>query len=210
MPGDAPLIIKPGTPTLASVLKGRGYATAAVGKWHLGLGSGRPDWNGEIKPGPLEIGFDYAFLIPATGDRVPCVFVENRRVVNLDPKDPIGVSYERPFPGEPTGRDHPELLKMKPSHGHDQAIVNGVSRIGYMTGGKSALWTDENIADTLVAKAMSFIDRHAADPFFLYFATHDIHVPRLPHPRFAGHPAWVRAATPSSNWIGPWVKFSRL
>ena len=184
--GRCALIVEPGTPTLASVLKGRGYTTAAVGKWHLGLGSGRPDWSGEIKPGPLEIGFDYAFLIPATGDRVPCVFVENRRVVNLDPKDPIGVSYERPFPGEPVGRDHPELLKVQPSHGHNQAIVNGVSRIGYMTGGKSALWTDEDIADTLVAKAVSFIDRHAAAPFFLYFATHDIHVPRLPHARFAG------------------------
>jgi arylsulfatase A-like enzyme len=184
--GDAPLIIKPGTPTVASVLKGRGYATAAVGKWHLGLGSGHPNWNDEIRPGPLEIGFDYAFLIPATGDRVPCVFVENRRVVNLDPKDPIRVSYSHPFPGEPTGREHPELLKMKPSHGHDQAIVNGVSRIGYMTGGKSALWTDEEIADTLVAKAIAFIDRNASKPFFLYFATHDIHVPRLPSPRFAG------------------------
>ena len=184
--GDAPLVIKPGTPTIASVLKSRGYATAVIGKWHLGLGSGNPDWNGEIKPGPLDIGFDYAFLIPATGDRVPCVFVENRRVVNLDPKDPIRVNYQSPFSGEPTGRDHPELLKMKPSHGHDQAIVNGVSRIGYMTGGKSALWTDENMADTLVSKAAAFIDRQGTNPFFLYFATHDIHVPRVPHPRFAG------------------------
>src|SRR5262249_50419985 len=98
LPGDAPLIIEPGRPTIASVLKGRGYATGAVGKWHLGLGSERPDWNGEIKPGPLEIGFDYAFLIPATGDRVPCVFVENYQVANLDPKDPIQVSYGKPFP----------------------------------------------------------------------------------------------------------------
>ena len=65
------------------------------------------DWNGEINPGPLDIGFDYSFIIPATGDRVPCVFVENRRVVNLDPRDPIRVSYQHPFPGEPTGRDIP-------------------------------------------------------------------------------------------------------
>src|SRR5581483_10308206 len=112
-------------------------------------GSGQIDWNGEIRPGAQDIGFDYSFLIPATGDRVPCVFVENRRVVNLDPTDPIRVSYSAPFPGELTGKDHPELLKMHPSHGHDQAIVNGVSRIGYMTGGKSALWVDEEIADTL-------------------------------------------------------------
>ena len=186
LPGDASLIIPPGTVTVPSMLKSQGYATAAVGKWHLGLGSGNVDWNGEIKPGPLEIGFDYCFLIPATGDRVPCVFVENHRVANLDPKDPIQVSYTHPFPGELTGKDHPELLKMKPSHGHDQAIVNGVSRIGYMTGGKSALWKDEEIAPTLTAKATGFIERNKAHPFFLYFATHDIHVPRLPNARFAG------------------------
>jgi len=186
LPGDAPLIISPGRPTLPSMLKRQGYRTAAVGKWHLGLGAGNIDWNGDIRPGPLEIGFDYCFLMPATADRVPCVFVENHRVANLDPKDPIRVSYTTPFPGEPLGRDHPELLKMKPSHGHDQAIVNGVSRIGYMTGGKSALWVDENIADVLTAKATAFITREKSNPFFLYFATHDIHVPRMPNPRFAG------------------------
>src|SRR5581483_1570080 len=114
LPGDAALIIQPGRPTLPSLLKQAGYTTAAVGKWHLGLGSGQIDWNGEIRPGAQDIGFDYSFLIPATGDRVPCVFVENRRVVNLDPTDPIRVSYSAPFPGELTGKDHPELLKMHP------------------------------------------------------------------------------------------------
>jgi len=186
LPGDAPLIIAPGRATLPSLLKAQGYRTAAVGKWHLGLGNGKLDWNGEIKPGPLEIGFDYAFLIPATGDRVPCVFVENHRVVNLDPRDPIRVSYAAPFPGELIATEHPELLKMKASHGHNQAIVNGVGRIGYMTGGKSALWVDENISSVLTSKATAFIERQKANPFFLYFATHDIHVPRLPNPRFAG------------------------
>jgi arylsulfatase A-like enzyme len=186
LPGDAPLIIKPGRVTLPSMLKQQGYRTGAVGKWHLGLGSGKIDWNGEIRPGPLEIGFDYSFLMPATLDRVPCVFVENHRVVNLDPKDPIEVSYRKPFPGEPTGKHDPELLKMRPSHGHDQAIVNGVSRIGYMTGGKSALWTDEDIVDVLSSKASAFIDRNKNEPFFLYYATHDIHVPRMPNPRFVG------------------------
>ncbi len=186
LPGDATLLIDPSRTTLPSMLKQAGYRTGAVGKWHMGLGSGSIDWNAEIKPGPLEIGFDYSFIMPATGDRVPCVYVENHRVVNLDPNDPISVSYETPFPGEPTGKANPELLKMHPSHGHDMAIVNGVSRIGYMKGGKSALWVDEEMAPTFTSKALAFIEREKAGPFFLYFATHDIHVPRIPNARFAG------------------------
>jgi arylsulfatase A-like enzyme len=186
LPGDASLVVAPGRTTLASVLKRAGYATGAVGKWHVGLGDGHPDWNAEIRPGPREIGFDYSFLMPATGDRVPCVYVENQRVVGLDPQDPIQVRYDRPFPGEPLAREHPERLRMLTTHGHDQAIVNGIGRIGYMTGGKKALWVDADMADTFAAKAVAFLERHRDERFFLYLATHDIHVPRVPHARFAG------------------------
>lgn len=186
-PGDASAIIEPGRTTIASVLKNAGYTTGVVGKWHLGLGPlGGPDWNGEIVNGPMDIGFDYNFIIPATGDRVPCVFVENRRVAGLDPADPITVSYKEKVGDWPTGRENPELLKMHPSHGHDMTIVNGVSRIGWMTGGKSALWTDENIADVITGKAVKFIENNNEKPFFLYFSTHDIHVPRVPNQRFVG------------------------
>ena len=185
--GDASLIVEPGRATLASILKNAGYHTGYVGKWHLGLGQPGLDWNGPITPGPKSLGFDEHFLIPATGDRVPCVYVENERVAGLDPKDPIKLSFKGPVDDSPTGKSRPDLLfRMKPSHGHDMTIVNGISRIGFMSGGKSALWDDETMADVITAKAVKFIENNDKKPFFLYFSTHDIHVPRVPHPRFVG------------------------
>lgn len=185
--GDAALIIDPARKTIADVMKSAGYTTAVVGKWHLGLGpDGGPNWNGYISPGPQDLGFDYSFLIPATGDRVPCVFVENGKVAGLDPSDPLTVSFKEKIGNEPTGRENPELLRMKLSQGHDYTIINGISRIGWMSGGKSARWIDEDIADVITGKALDFIEKNKENPFFLYFSTHDIHVPRVPHPRFVG------------------------
>ncbi len=188
--GVAPLSIPTDRLTLPKLLRQAKYATGVVGKWHLGLGEKETDYNGEIKPGPREVGFDYSFIIPATGDRTPCVYVENGRVVGYDPKDPIRVRYGQKVGDEPTGKENPELLTaMKPSRGHDNTIINGISRIGYMSGGKAARWKDENIADDITARAVKFIEDNKAKPFFLYFATHDAHVPRVPHPRFRGKSA---------------------
>ncbi|NLR94624.1 sulfatase family protein [Flammeovirga agarivorans] len=186
LPGDAPLLINPNKKTLPDMLKEQGYATAVVGKWHLGLGNGNVDWNQAVKPGPLEIGFDYSFLLPSTGDRVPSVYLENHHVVNLDKNDPITVSYKKNISDRPTGNDHPELLRQGADQQHGNTIINGISRIGYMKGGERALWTDEDFPEMLAGKASDFITKHKDEPFFLYFAFHDIHVPRLPSDRFKG------------------------
>lgn len=187
--GNAGMIIRPEQFTMADVFKSAGYATAAIGKWHLGLGdkTGQQDWNAPLPAALGDLGFDYSYIMAATADRVPCVFIENGQVANYDPSAPIFVDYQKNFPGEPTGKDNPELLyNQKPSHGHDMAIVNGISRIGYMKGGGKALWKDENIADSIASHAIGFIRRHADEPFFMYFCTNDVHVPRFPHQRFRG------------------------
>ncbi len=187
LPGDAALIIPTDKTTLPKLFQKAGYKTGIVGKWHLGLGDAvEKNWNGEIKPGPNEVGFDYSFIFPATADRVPTVFLENHRVVALDTSDPIEVNYKMQVGNEPTGKDNPELLKMlaAPGHGHNQTIVNGIGRIGYMRGGKRARWVDEEISYTFLVKAKKFIDTNKQNPFFLYFAATEPHVPRMPATMF--------------------------
>jgi len=184
--GTAPLLIDTGQLTLPKMFKAQGYHTGIVGKWHLGLGDGQVDWNEHIAPGPNEVGFDYAYILAATQDRVPTVYIENGHVVGLDPEDPIEVNYRENFPGEPTGKDNPELLKLKWHHGHFNSVVNGISRIGYMKGGTSARWVDENMADTFLVRAREYILEHREEPFFLYYSLQQPHVPRTPHERFVG------------------------
>lgn len=187
--GNAGMIIRPEQYTVADLFHDAGYFTGAVGKWHLGLGlhTAQQDWNGELDADLRDIGFDDYYIMAATADRVPCVFIRNGRVANYDASAPISVSYRQNFEGEPTGRDNPELLtKLRSSHGHDQSIVNGIGRIGYMKGGGRALWQDENIADSILANAISFMERAGDRPFFLYLCTNDVHVPRYPHERFRG------------------------
>ncbi|MCX7047200.1 MAG: arylsulfatase [Candidatus Sumerlaeota bacterium] len=163
---QSPLLIEPSRATIASLLKARGYATACFGKWHLGFGSkGRPNWNADLKPGPLELGFDHYFGIPVVSSHPPFVFVEDHRVVGLDPADPLV------YGGKPPTKAFPEKM-----------MVPGIS------GGKAAhdLYRDEELGTTLTAHALAWMRERKGGPFFLYFATPHIHHPFTPDPRFKG------------------------
>ena len=186
LPGTAPLLISTEQETLPKLLKKQGYQTAIVGKWHLGLGTGVVNWNERVSPGPNEVGFDKSYIMAATQDRVPTVYIKDGNVVGLDKNDPIQINYKENFEGEPTAISNPEMLTMKWHHGHNSSIVNGIPRIGYMKGGEAAKWKDIDMADHFLGKAQDYVKKHKDNPFFLYYAMQQPHVPRTPHPRFVG------------------------
>lgn len=164
---DQPLSIDTENLTLASLLKESGYSSAVIGKWHLGLGDTKPDWNGELKPGPLEIGFDYFFGVPVVNCIPPYVYVENHRVLGWDPKDPFVYGEE-------------SVTEKWPAKG-------GYNNIG---GAEKAhlLYRDEMVGTTLKEKSNEWIRKHAksGNPFFLYLAPLHIHHPFTPAPQFKG------------------------
>jgi arylsulfatase A len=192
---NMPLVMPTDILTLPKLFKQAGYNTGIIGKWHLGLGEhGTPtDWNGDVKPGPIEIGFDKSFLMPSTNDRVPCVYLDGYRVLNLDKNDPLYVGKtfdEVNIPGStlyPDGKkDRSAMTYYQSTHGHDQSVINGIGRIGYMSGGKSALWDDETMTDVFIDQTRQFITENKEKPFFLFFASQLSHVPRTPNKRFQG------------------------
>jgi hypothetical protein len=161
--------VEPQRMTVARLLKSAGYDTACFGKWHLGFCDKAPDWNGELKPGPLELGFDYYFGLPVMSCIPPYVYVENHRGLGLDPADPLS------WGPKATG---PTYAKVYPAKG-GEAIFHG---------GKAAheLFRDEEVCSNLTARAVRWINEHKQKPFFLYFATTNLHHLFTPHPRFRG------------------------
>jgi arylsulfatase A-like enzyme len=159
------LIIDTEKLTLGRLFKDRGYATACIGKWHLGFGTEPCDWNGLLRPGPLELGFDYYFGVPKVNSGPPYVLVENDRVYGWSPHDPLQEGGSPTFsPKYPEKRDN------------------------FFSGGTLAhsLYRDEQMGTTLTRKAVTWIREHRQVPFFLYFSTTNIHHPFTPHPRFQG------------------------
>lgn len=161
-----PLVVDTTQMTIGKIMKEAGYQTAAIGKWHLGWGSTSPvDWNKELRPGPLELGFDYYYGVPVLNSHPPFVYVENRKVVGLDPDDPLVYN------------------KHSETRWFDEKW--GMEAIG---GGRAAhyLYDDRMVGTLLKDKAIEWARSHKKDPFFLYFATTNIHHPFIPAPRFIG------------------------
>ena len=162
------LVVNPDQLSVADVFKEQGYATGIVGKWHLGFGTKRPvNWNGELKPGPLELGFDYYFGIPVLPSHPPFVYVYNHYVVGLEKDDPFVWGKDaktRPYP-EKWNRGNQKIGGADKAH---------------------ELYVDNMLGTTLKDSAVAFIKRHKEEPFFLYYATNNIHHPFTPAKRFLG------------------------
>ena len=168
--GASPLLIPTDMATAPGLLKDAGYQTAVIGKWHLGFGTAKPDFNAELRPGPLEIGFHEYFGLPATNDRIPTVLIRDHKVIGLDPNDPIEYTYNK---------EEAKKLGLSP-------FAAGRNRIGWAKGGQAAWWKDTELADTFTDESVRFIERNKEKKFFLFFAPHDVHAPVIPHPRFVG------------------------
>lgn len=144
--------------TVARLLQAQGYATACVGKWHLGLNWAR-DAHGDVdysKPftgGPTSLGFDWYFGVIGPG-APPHGYIENDRLV-----------------GQPT-LTSPENM------------VRWGGRVGPMVPG----FTFESMLPRHTDKAAEFIEKQAANkkPFFLYYALNAPHTPLAPNSEWIG------------------------
>jgi arylsulfatase A-like enzyme len=157
--GYDPLMIEEGRLTVASLLKQHGYATGAIGKWHLGLGDKRPtDYERPFAAGPLTVGFDYFFGIPSSLDFPPYVFVANERAVER-PSAKIAASEMRRKGG------------------------GGFWRAGAI----APSFKHEDVLPAIADKAVEFIGKQSNEKsFFLYLPLSAPHTPWMPSAEFRG------------------------
>ena len=161
-----PLVVSADRLTLADVAQQAGYATACIGKWHLGFGNTTPtDWNQALKPGPLELGFDYFFGIPVVNSHPPFVYVENHHVVGLTKSDPF------------------QYGKQAVTRVFDEKM--GIDQIGGAIAAHKE-YDDQRVGKRLTKTAVDWISKHKQQPFLLYLATTNIHHPFTPAPEFQG------------------------
>lgn len=171
------LVIDTSQMTNAKLMKEAGYTTAIIGKWHLGFQNEYPvDWNKELKPGPLELGFDYFFGIPVLNSHPPFVYVENHRVVGWTPEDPFVYGKEAKT------REFDEKFALDAIGGAEAAHVR---------------YKDREIGLTLTNKVIDWIKSHKDEPFYLNFSTPQIHHPFTPAPQFIG--------TSDAGRYGDWI-----
>lgn len=188
----SPLHIEPARFNLASLLKAKGYATAAVGKWHLGYGresddpKWRTDYTAELSPGPLDIGFDYHFGVPSNHGDLTGVFVENRFVYGLrSGKIPAGMKV----PGPDADSDD-----FKQTYGPEDT-ENGKAKILELDAVRRK---NERVMKVLTDKATAWLEAQPKDrPFFLYFTPVAVHNPVTPDKELAGS----SAAGAYGDWI---------
>lgn len=170
---SAPLHIDPARLTIPSLLKRRGYRSAAIGKWHLGYGDGaKADYTGQLKPGPLELGFDYHFGVPSNHGDVTGVYVENHFVYRLKGKAP-DTSHV------------PTVVADADTYAPYRAGKAG--KTARDLGIEAPKRVDDAVMPTLTDKAVAWLGQQRPDrPFFLYFTPVAVHNPVTPSPQTKG------------------------
>ncbi len=188
----APLHIEPGRLTMASMLKEHGYQTAAIGKWHLGYGTAgsdpkwRTDYTAELKPGPLELGFDYHFSVPQNHGDVTGVFVENHFVYGLrSGKIPADMKLPGPAPDDDRFTSA-YTSEAQQGRGKAPLVIDAPHR------------KDEHVMTVLTEKTVQWIGQQKPDrPFFLYYTPVAVHEPVTPSKELQGS----SAAGKFGDWI---------